>query len=67
MLYKVKYYTLSRGADGSIGNIKQYSDVWYTEVCIANILQVLEAIVKSKKNDKYVPVVTNIEMIDGHL
>lgn len=67
MLYKVNYYTLSRCADGSIGNIKQYSDVWYTEVCITNIPQVLEAVVKTKKNDKYVPVVTNIEMIDGHL
>lgn len=67
MLYKVNYYTLSKCEDGSIGNIKQYSDVWYTEVSIQNIPAVLKQVVKDKKKDKYVPVITNIEMIEGHL
>lgn len=63
----MNYYTLSKCKDGSIGNIKQYSDVWYTEVCIQSIPAVLEEVVKDKKKNKYVPVVTNIEMIEGHL
>lgn len=30
-MYKVDYYTLAKCDDGSIGNVKQYSDIWYTE------------------------------------
>jgi len=30
-MYKVNYYTLAKCNDGTIGNIKQYSDTWYTE------------------------------------
>lgn len=67
MLYKVNYYTLSKCEESSIGNIKQYSDVWYTDVCIQNIPTVLEQVLKSRKKDKYFPVVTAIEMIEGHL
>lgn len=30
-MYKVDYYTLAKCDDGSIGNVRQYSDIWYTE------------------------------------
>ena len=30
-MWKVDYYTLAVCEDGSLGNVKQYSDVWYTE------------------------------------
>ena len=35
-MYKVNYYTLARCDDGSIGNVRQHSDIWYTEQKIEN-------------------------------
>lgn len=33
-MYKVDYYTLAVCKNGSVGNIKQYTDTWYTEFAI---------------------------------
>lgn len=54
--------------DGSTGNIIQYTDVWYTEQKIEVIPKELQRIINLRKGaDKYVPVITNIEKIEGHL
>lgn len=67
-MYKVNYYTLARCDDGSVGNVKQYSDVWYTEHEIEVIPKELQRVINLKKGaDKYVPIITNIESIEGHL
>ena len=67
-MYKVNYYTLARCDDGSVGNVRQYSDVWYTEHEIEVIPKELQRVISLRKvADKYVPVVTNIESIEGHL
>ena len=67
-MYKVDYYTLAKCDDGSIGNVRQYSDIWYTEQNIEVIPKELQRGINLKKGaDKYVPVITNIESIDGHL
>lgn len=67
-MYKVNYYTLTRCDDGSVGNVKQYSDVWYTEHEIEVIPKELQRVINLRKgSDKYVPVITNIESIEGHL
>jgi len=67
-MYKVNYYTLARCDDGSVGNVKQYSDVWYTEHEIEVIPKELQRVINLRKgSDKYVPVITNIESIEGHL
>jgi len=67
-MYKVDYYTLAKCDDGSIGNVRQYSDIWYTEQNIEVIPKELQRVINLKKGaDKYVPVITNIESIDGHL
>lgn len=67
-MYKVDYYTLAKCDDGSIGNVRQYSDIWYTEQKIEVIPKELQRVINLRKGaDKYVPVITNIESIDGHL
>lgn len=67
-MYKVDYYTLAVCNDGSTGNIIQYTDVWYTEQKIEVIPKELQRIINLGKGaDKYVPVITNIEKIEGHL
>lgn len=67
-MYKVNYYTLARCDDGSVGNVRQYSDVWYTEHEIEVIPKELQRVINLRKgSDKYVPVITNIESIEGHL
>ena len=67
-MYKVNYYTLARCDDGSVGNVKQYSDVWYIEHEIEVIQKELQRVINLRKgSDKYVPVITNIESIEGHL
>lgn len=67
-MYKVNYYTLARCDDGSVGNVRQYSDVWYTEHEIEAIPKELQRVINLRKgSDKYVPVITNIESIEGHL
>ncbi len=67
-MYKVDYYTLAKCNDGSIGNVRQYSDIWYTEQKIEVIPKELQRVINLRKGaDKYVPVITNIESIDGHL
>lgn len=67
-MYKVNYYTLAKCNDGSIGNVRQYSDIWYTEQEIEIISKELQRIISLRKGtDKYAPVITNIEKIKGHL
>lgn len=67
-MYKVDYYALAECNDGSIGNVRQYSDIWYTEQKIEVIPKELQRVINLRKGaDKYVPVITNIESIDGHL
>lgn len=67
-MYKVNYYTLARCDDGSVGNVRQYSDVWYTEHEIEVIPKELQRVINLRKeSDKYVPAITNIESIEGHL
>ena len=67
-MYKVDYYTLAKCDDGSIGHVKQYSDIWYTEQKIEVIPKELQRVINLRKGaDKYVPVITNIENIGGHL
>lgn len=67
-MYKVDYYTLAKCNNGSIGNVRQYSDIWYTEQKIEVIPKELQRVINLRKGaDKYVPVITNIESIDGHL
>ncbi len=67
-MYRVDYYTLAKCNDGSTGNVKQYSDIWYTEQKIEVIPKELQRVINLRKGaDKYVPVLTNIESIEGHL
>lgn len=72
MLYKVKYYTLAmikRDDNGyEVGNIKQYNDTYYTDTDIKNIQEFLEVSIANRKGlMKYKPVITSIELIDGHM
>lgn len=54
--------------DGSVGNIMQYSDTWYTENYIEDIPKALAHVVDTRKGaGKYIPVIINIENIKGHL
>lgn len=67
-MYKVDYYTLAKCDDGSIGNVRQYSDIWYTEQKIEVIPKELQRVINLRKGaDKYVSVITNIESVEGHL
>lgn len=67
-MYKVNYYTFARCGDGSVGNIVQYSDIWYTDQEIEVIPKELQRVINIiKGEDKYVPVITNIERIKGHI
>lgn len=67
-MYKVNYFTLAKCNDGTVGNIKQYYDIWYTDQEIEVIPKELQRVVDIRKgSDKYVPVITNIESIKGHL
>jgi len=67
-MYRVDYYTLAKCNDGSTGNVKQYSGIWYTEQKIEVIPKELQRVINLRKGaDKYVPVITNIESIEGHL
>ena len=67
-MYKVDYYTLAKCDDGSIGNVRQYSDIWYTEQKIEVIPKELQRVINLRKGaDEYVPVITNIEKIEGHI
>ena len=67
-MYRVDYYTLAKCNDCSTGNVKQYSDIWYTEQKIEVIPKELQRVINLRKGaDKYVPVITNIESIEGHL
>lgn len=67
-MYKVNYYTLAKCKDGTVGNIRQYSDVWYTDQEISVLETELQRVVDIRKGEgKYKPVITNIEKIDGHL
>lgn len=67
-MYKVNYCTFARCDDGSVGNVIQYSDIWYTEHEIEVIPKELQRVINIRKGaDKYVPVITNIESIEGHL
>lgn len=70
-MYKVNYYTLAlikHNGVFDVGNIKQYSDIFYTDGNITDIPQLLvQSIAKIKGENKYKPIITNIELIDGHM
>ena len=67
-MYRVDYYTLAVCQDGTIGNVKQYSDTWYTDQSIEVIPKELHRAINIIKGaDKYIPVITSINKIEGHL
>lgn len=72
-MYKVNYYTLSMirnivTNDYEVGNVKQYSDIFYTVVQIKDIPEYLQTRIDEIKGvNKYKPVITSIEKIAGHL
>lgn len=66
-MWKVDYYTLAVCEDGSLGNVKQYSDVWYTEYEFPILFDKLQEITdKRKGKNKYRPVILKIESVKGH-
>ena len=65
-LYKVDYYTLAICKDKSIGNIKQFSDIWYTMKPIEILEEELNKVLELKHTRRYVSVITNIKKIQGH-
>lgn len=67
-MYKVDYFTLAKCDDGTVGNIKQYSDTWYTDHEIEAIPAELQRVIDIRKgSDTYVPVIVNIGSVKGHL
>lgn len=67
-MYRVDYYTLAVCQDGTVGNVRQYSDVWYTDQEIDVIPKELQRVINIRKGEgKYVPVITSINKIGGHL
>ena len=71
MIYKVNYYTLSihhKASGDSLGNIKQYDDEFYTSVEIKDIPTKLQEVIDGIRGEnKFKPIITNIEYIEGHL
>jgi NRPS condensation-like uncharacterized protein len=68
-MYKVRYDAYSKSSDGSIGNIVQYRDTYFTEHKIEDIpkeLQKVLDIIREDKKYKVVPFITEIEYIEGH-
>lgn len=66
-MWKVDYYTLAVCEDGSLGNVKQYSNVWYTEYGLQILFDKLQEITdKIKGKNKYRPVILKIESVRGH-
>lgn len=66
-MWKVDYYTLAVCEDGSLGNVKQYSDTWYTEHELEDLYTELQKVIDAiKGKNKYHPVVERIENIRGH-
>lgn len=46
----------------------QYSDAWYTDIQMEEIPKELQRVLNSRsRDDKYLPVITHIERINGHL
>ena len=67
-MYKVNYFITAKEEDGSASNIMQSSDIWYTNIEIEEIPKELPKVLNSRRgDDKYLPVITNIERIKGHL
>lgn len=67
-MYKVDYYTVARCGNGSVGNIIQYSDVWYTDLEIEKMPEELQRVIDIRKGaNKYVPRIVTITYIKGHL
>lgn len=65
-MYKVNYYTLGKCGDGTVGNILQFNNTYYTESKIADIPNTLQRAIDVIYNNKYVVVIENIEKIKGH-
>jgi len=68
-MYKVKYYTLAKTNDGTIGNCEQFRDTYYTEYKIEDIPNELQKVLDNKycnSKNKFVPVIMGIESITGH-
>ncbi|GEM_PF-2998696 len=67
-MYRVDYYTFAICSDGTVGNIVQYSDTWYTDQEISTLESELQRVVDIRRGDKkYKPVIKKIEEIKGHL
>ncbi len=62
MSYKVSFYTLAKMSDGRIGNIRQSSDVCYTDIEIEEIPSMLDRALEPKKR---VAVIQEIKKVDG--
>jgi hypothetical protein len=62
MSYKVKYYTLAKMDDGSIGNVRQSGGEFYTDIDLAHIQTRIDGKLESKKQ---VAIITNIEKKKG--
>lgn len=66
-MWKVYYYILDVCEDGFVENVKQYSDVWYTEYKLPILFDKLQEITdKRKGKNKYRPVILKIESVGGH-
>lgn len=68
-MYKVKYDAYSKSSDGSVGNIVQFRDTYFTEHKIEDIpteLQRVLDIMRENKKYKFVPFIIEIEYIEGH-
>ena len=50
-MYKVNYYTLAKCKNGTVGNIRQYSDVWYTDQEISVLETELQRVIDIRKGE----------------
>ena len=69
-VYKVTYYTLSKGKDpnGDIGNVKQFDSIAYIECSSSSRVESLleKHYTKSVKKIYYYPVIRSIVQVGGH-
>lgn len=68
-MYKVKYDAYSKCLDGSVGNIMQFRDTYFTEHKIEDIPKELQRVLDIKyenRKNKYAPFITEIEYLEGH-
>ena len=64
-MYEVTYYVLGiTKNERKVGNIKQHSDIWYTD---KNTKDIEESLIEILDKKNYFPVITNIKKIKGHI